>query len=444
VITRRNFLSGAAFGAAVAAMPSCVQNAISVPAQRIEHVVLLMQENRSFDHYFGSKPGVRGFNDPDAIPGVFKQQDPPNGFVVPWHFDTTRNSVQHTPSTSHSWGPQHESLNNGNMDRWIPAHRRSDGANAPYVMGYYTQNDIPFHYALADAFTLCDAYHCSVLGPTWPNRMMWMTGMVDADGRYGGPIVRNETTPPGGYRWTTYPERLQQAGVSWKVYDEGDDRLDDGRMNMLPEFAQYKDKNTPLYKQGAARCPVGQFAEDCRTGKLPTVSWIIPDRKSCEHPDQRPADGAKFISDRINAIASNPGLWARTVFVLNYDENDGFFDHVAPPAPPPDAPGEHIIYGKRGFSEPVGAGFRVPCIIVSPWTVGGFVAPQRFDHTSCLRLLEHVTGVHEPNISQWRRNTFGDFTSAMHLNRVGQPKQFDVSAELLLAGESDRLPKPTI
>ena len=97
------------------------------------------------------------------------------------------------------------------MDQWLPAHRKADGANGPYVMGHFTRDDIPFQFALAEAFTVCDAYHCSVLGPTWPNRLYWMTGTLDPEGRNGGPIIRN-ATPPEGCRWTTYAERLEAPG----------------------------------------------------------------------------------------------------------------------------------------------------------------------------------------------------------------------------------------
>jgi phospholipase C len=447
-LTRRRFIGGTAFAAALAAMPPNVQRAVAEPVAPVpvEHVVLLMQENRSFDHYFGTMPGVRGFDDPDAMrlpngSSVFEQPDPknPDGYTLPFHLDTYTNSVQKIPSTSHAWSVQHKALNGGQMDRWLPAHRAADGVNGPYVMGYYQQADIPFHFALADTFTVCDAYHCSVLGPTWPNRMMWMTGTIDPMGTHGGPITKNYTTPPGGYLWTTYPERLQKAGVSWKVYIE----IDDYDLNVLNQFRQYRQapKDSPLYRNGIATCPIGQFERDASEGRLPTVSWIIPNASACEHPDYRPADGAKFIAERINAVAANPRLWAKSVFIITYDENDGLFDHVVPPLPPGGAPNEFV------GDQPIGGGYRVPCIIVSPWTVGGWVATERFDHTSCLRLLEWFTGVREPNISAWRRHTFGDLTSALRLDQPPstQPVQFpDVDLEVIRANRTDLLPQPVI
>jgi phospholipase C len=153
-----------------------------------------------------------------------------------------------------------------------------------------------------------------------------------------------------------------------------------------------------------------------------------------------PADGAAFVAGKIDAIAANPDVWAKTAFILNYDENDGLFDHVAPPFPAEGTPQEFV----GGL--PIGGGFRVPCIIVSPWTAGGWVCSQRFDHTSVLQFLETFTGVREPNISEWRRRTFGDLTSAFRFGEAGTkpPTLPDTSGPLSLARYgAGNLPKPT-
>jgi phospholipase C len=423
-LTRRRLLKGAPGIAAAAAalMPPNLRRALAQPQPRrnsfrdIKHVVILTQENRSFDHYFGTLAGVRGFDDPQALKlpngqSVFYQPDSenPNGYLLPFHLDTHATSAQKIPSTSHAWAVQHEAWNGGGMDRWLPAHRKADGMRAPYVMGYYTRADIPFQFALAEAFTLCDAYHCSVFGPTWPNRMYLMTAAIDPDGLHGGPILNN-TAPSGGYTWKTYPERLQKAGVSWKVYQQKDNY----GCNMLMNFKVFQQAKagSPLHSRGMKADPEGQFEFDARHDKLPAVSWIIPTSFQSEHPDYLPADGAAFVASKIDAIAANPEVWAKTVFILNYDENDGLFDHVPPPIPPDGTPHE-IVAGL-----PIGAGFRVPCIIVSPWTAGGWVCSQQFDHTSVLQFLEKFTGIPEPNISEWRRGTFGDLTAAF---RFGEP-----------------------
>jgi len=455
-LTRRRLLKSAAtLAVAAAAQTLLPPNLRRVLAQGappsgslgdIKHVVLLMQENRSFDHYFGTLAGVRGFDDPNALTlstgrSAFYQPDVknPNGYLLPFHLDTRASSAQKIPSTSHAWEVQHEAWNNGKMDQWLAAHRKADGDHGPYCMGYYTRADIPFQFALAEAFTLCDAYHCSVLGPTWPNRMMWMTGTIDPDGKNRGPIIKNKTTPPGGYTWTTYAERLEAAGVSWKVYQQEDNYA----CNVLEEFKVFQNapKNSPLYLKGMVRGAEGQFEYDAINDKLPAVSWIIPTSTQSEHPDYMPADGAAFIAGKLDAIAANPDVWAKTAFILNYDENDGIFDHVPPPVPPGATPNEFID------KLPVGAGFRVPCIIVSPWTAGGYVCSQLFDHTSVLQFLEQFTGVRETNISDWRRATFGDLSAAFRFNDVTKkpPDLPDTTGPATLAKyEADKLPKPVL
>jgi phospholipase C len=451
LLTRRRLLKNAAgMATAAALMPPNVRRMLArQPSGRvprdIKHVVILMQENRSFDHYFGTLSGVRGFDDPRALklPGgksVFYQPDTenPNGYLLPFHLDTLASSAQKIPSTSHAWAVQHEAWNGGRMDQWLPAHRKADGVNGPYVMGYHNRADIPFQFALAESFTICDAYHCSVFGPTWPNRMYLMTGTIDPDGLNGGPILKN-TAPPGGYTWTTYPERLEAAGVSWKIYEQEDSY----GCNMLENFKvfQQADKASPLYSRGMVVSPEGQFEYDAMHDKLPAVSWIIPTSFQSEHPDYMPADGAAFVAAKIDAIAANPDVWAKTVFILNYDENDGLFDHVPPPVPPEGTAGEFVD------RLPIGGGFRVPCIIVSPWTAGGWVSSQPFDHTSVLQFLEYFTGVREPNITDWRRRTFGDLTSAFRFKRPGaKPPQLpDTSGTLTMAKyAAANLPMPAL
>lgn len=452
--TRRRMLSGAgnlAAAAAAALMPPNVRRALAqqpnpqASLRDVRHVVILMQENRSFDHYFGTLSGVRGFDDIDAIKlptgqSVFFQPDSenPNGYLLPFHLDTRGSSAQKIPSTSHAWAVQHEAWNGGAMDRWLPAHRRADGIKGPYVMGYYKRDDIPFQFALAEAFTICDEYHCSVFGPTWPNRMYLMTGTIDPRGVNGGPIIGNRV-PEGGYTWTTYPERLESAGVSWKVYQQKDSY----GCNMLKNFKvfQQADPASGLFRRGMQVDPEGQFEYDAMHDRLPAVSWIIPTSFQSEHPDYMPADGAAFIAGKIDAIAANPDVWAKTVFILNYDENDGLFDHVPPPAPPEGTPDEFI----GGL--PIGGGFRVPCIIVSPWTAGGWVCSQRFDHTSVLQLLERFTGVREPNITEWRRQTFGDLTAPFRFGDApaGAPVLPDTAGNLSAARyAAANLPKPAL
>jgi phospholipase C len=454
-MTRRRMLkysaSVAATALAATLLPPSVRRALAQgPVRRgslrdIKHVVLLMQENRSFDHYFGTLAGVRGFDDPNALKlpngrSVFYQPDPqnPDGYLLPFHLDTHKTNAQKIPATNNGWKTQHDAWNHGRMDNWVPAHRKADGRNGPYTMGYYTRADIPFQFALAEAFTICDAFHCSFLGPTCPNRMFWMTGTIDPEGNHGGPVKANDVVH-GGYRWTTYAERLEKAGISWKVYQQQDNFY----TNVLEYFQNFMkaDRHTSLHRRGVQRGPEGQFENDARNDNLPAVSWILPTSYQCEHPDFLPADGAAFVASKIEAIAANPEVWAKTVFILNYDENDGIFDHVAPPVPPRGTEHEFI----DGL--PIGAGFRVPCIIVSPWTAGGWVCSDLFDHTSVLQFLEQFTGVREENISAWRRQTFGDLTSAFRFDdeKAGRPTLPDTASVLKTARhEASNLPAPIL
>jgi phospholipase C len=439
-----------AVAAAANLMPPNLRRVLADPPtvgslKDIKHVVLLMQENRSFDHYFGTMAGVRGFGDENALTlsngkSAFYQPDPENpaGYLLPFHLDTRTTSAQKIPSTSHAWAVQHDSWNGGKMDNWLPAHRKVEGKKAPYVMGYHTRDDIPFQFALAEAFTICDEYYCSVMGPTWPNRMYWMTGTIDADAEGGGPVTGNSKVK-GGYRWTTYAERLQKAGVSWKVYQQQDNY----GCNVLELLMTFMDapKDSELYRRGMVREAAGKFEEDAMNDNLPAVSWIIPTSTESEHPDYTPAAGAAFVASKLNAIAANPEVWAKTAFILNYDENDGLFDHVAPPVPPPNTAKEFV----KGL--PIGGGFRVPCMIISPWTAGGWVCNQAFDHTSVLQFLEKFTGVAEPNISDWRRETFGDLMSAFRFDedRASVPQLPDaIGALKQVTFDTEHLPEPVL
>ncbi|EEF57643.1 phosphocholine-specific phospholipase C [Pedosphaera parvula] len=366
----------------------------------VRHVVLFMNENRAFDHYFGTHYGVRGFNDRNALQftngnNVFYQ---PTGssYELPFH-----NTLQCLTDLNHSWPVTHSTVNGGKNDGWIP----NKGAE---TMCYFERSDLPFYYALADAFTICDEYHCSVLSSTDPNRISYMTGMIDPHGIGGGPEIDNSSVPTG-FTWKTYPEFLQQAGISWKVYSVSGDNGE----NVLQMFAAYKQATAgnPLYDRGRAAYSsqstmVSGFASDVANNRLPSVSWIVGTGDYCEHPPHSSANGEVLLKQVLDALAANPQVYNSTVFIFNYDENDGFYDHAMPILPPPGTPDEYV------GSQPIGLGIRVPAIIVSPWSRGGRVCSQVFDHTSITRFLETWTGVTNSNISAWRRQVCGDMTSA--------------------------------
>jgi phospholipase C len=378
----------------------------------IEHVVILIQENRSFDHYFGGLSGVRGFGDHKGA-GAFHQRGIDGRTLHPFHLKT--NCIA---DITHDWGPQHDSWNGGRMDRFLAAHEAdtTNAAAAAETMGYYTAADLPFYYALADKFTICDGYHCSVIGPTDPNRLMSLSAWLDPAGTHGGPLV--ETLLAGRqnrFSWTTMPERLSAHGVSWKQYtDPGGGVFD----NVLTYFKQYA-PGTKLYDRGVAPT-TADFLSDLSSNRLPQVSWLLLGLGQTEHPGfSSPQAGEVGARQVVESIVSHPEIWKKTALFITWDENGGFFDHVAPPTPPKGTAGEFLTVGQlpaaaSGIRGPIGLGFRVPMLVVSPFSRGGLVCPDVFDHTSTLRFLETRFGVRVPNLSAWRRRTTGDLTSAFN------------------------------
>ena len=534
-------------------LPVSIQKALAISPDAgttfydAEHIVLLMQENRSFDHCFGTLRGVRGFGDPRAvkIPGdkpVWFQPDKEGNRFPPFRLNMKDTKATWMGGVPHSWEDQVDARNEGKYDGWIEAKRpgNPDYQHIPLTMGYYTRRDIPFYYALADAFTVCDQHFCAALTGTTTNRSYFWTGKTHgSEGEK--PRVRNgELTYHKEADWVTFPERLEEHGVSWKVYQneislptdvEDDSLLANFTDNNLEWFTQYgvwhaeafqsflkkqlevlpveieklkqkdqteeiaeelrkkqnelaqakeilvkwtperfeklseKEKNlnrkgftTNLgdpdyhkieqltYQDGtetrSTAVPKGdilhQFREDVKNGELPTVSWLVAPQKFSDHPSA-PWYGAWYISEVLDILTQNPEVWKKTIFILNYDENDGYFDHV-PPFTAPDTSdpasgkiseglstaGEFVrleeevaagFEAGRSRTSPVGLGFRVPLIVASPWSRGGWVNSEVCDITSTIQFMEHFlsrkTGreIKETNISSWRRAISGDLTS---------------------------------
>ena len=407
----------------------------------IEHVVILMQENRSFDHYFGSYKAVRGFDDHAAsFLGPFAQPDTANttripvGYQLPFHLDTSSGHGECTHDIAHGWLPQHQSWREGAMDAFVKTHtaaRNDDEVNGLLTMGYYTRVDLPYHYALADAFTICDHYFCSVMGPTHPNRLMAMSGTIDPGGTHGGPILTTSSSPDivASARWTSVPELLEDAGVSWKTYTTPGQGFIPSAPNLgfgdaiLQYFAAYRQPSSSLFQRAFLPRYPADFVHDVRFGTLPSVSWIVPPNGYDEHPPAPPAYGAWLTSQILTTLASNPAVWSKTVVFLTYDENGGFFDHVAPPTAPIGTAGEYVTKvplptAAHGDAGPIGLGFRVPMLIISPFSRGGFLSSDLFDHTSMIRFLETRFGIHCSEISAWRRKTVGDLTSALRTSHA--------------------------
>jgi phospholipase C len=461
-VSRRRFLQVAGSGVAATMLSESIARALAIPANRatrslrdVEHIVVLTQENRSFDQYFGVMRGVRGFGDPHPVTlpsgrPVWYQADGAK-VVLPFRpVPTTDDSLalEFIEDLDHGWDKTHQMFNGGNWDQWLPAKTST-------CMAYLNGSDLPFHYALADAFTVCDGYYCSVLGPTDPNRYYMWTGWTGNDGQGGGPVIANDEL---GYGWQTYPERLQAAGISWKVYQDVGNGLDAAGVwgftsdhyignfgdNSLLYFFNYQNAapGTPLYERArtgtdikalgppAQRDPARLFdilAADVASGQLPSVSWIAAPEAYTEHPVWPPGYGAFYTAGVLNALTSNPEVWSKTALIINWDENDGFFDHLVAPYPSVGAlagqstvPLDNELFGGKagtpggsnGVVGQYGLGVRVPLLVVSPWSKGGWVCSEVFDHTSLIRFIEARFGVDEPNLTPWRRAVCGDLTSA--------------------------------
>ncbi|MFE0852074.1 phosphocholine-specific phospholipase C [Streptomyces mutabilis] len=450
-VNRRRFLQVAGATAAFSALSASIERAAALPANHrsgtiedVEHIVVLMQENRSFDHYFGKLRGVRGFGDPhpvrlDSGKSVWHQAKGDGTEVLPFHPEADDLGMQFLEGLPHGWSDGQDAYHNGKYDRWLPA-------KGTTTMAYLTREDIPFHYALADTFTVCDAYHCSFIGSTDPNRYYMWSGHTGNDGEGGGPVLGNDEL---GYDWTTYPERLEEAGISWKIYQDIGDGLDAAGSwgwiddayrgnygdNSLLYFNKYRNAKPgdPWYDKARTGTDVkngdGYFDRlraDVKADRLPKISWIAAPEAFSEHSNWPSNYGAWYISQVLDALTSNPAVWAKTALFITYDENDGFFDHLVPPLPPKSAAqGRSTVdvsldvyeggaKHREGF---YGLGPRVPMLVVSPWSKGGFVCSETFDHTSVIRFMERRFGVREPNISPWRRTVCGDLTSAFDFSR---------------------------
>jgi phospholipase C len=423
----------------------------------VEHVVFLMMENRSYDHYFGAYPKGRGFDDhPKHSLGAFEQVYPagkklsPSKRLLP--FEIEHAAYQDcTKDLTHDWGPMHQCWNNGKMDHFVKVHTSKSNEGSPdgaLTMGYYTRKELGFYWALADHFTLADRYHSSILGPTHPNRLMAISGTIDPAGKQGGPITDTSGAQSNYWSctWETMPEVLEDHGVSWKVYHPSNANVDGtGYANLasyptwdpnvyapntaltitdhvLPYFKNYEDPNSTLYQKAFNPTFPGDFVNDVAADNLPAVSWLIPPLGFDEHPSSPPAQGMYFTQLVLDALTANKKVWSKTVLFLMYDENDGWFDHVPPPTAPKGTAGEWltaktISSETDGIRGPLGLGVRVPCLAISPFARGGNIAGHVFDHTSQLHLLKERWGVPVPNVSEWRRHHVGDLSLMLFRNQ---------------------------
>ncbi|MFT7359390.1 MAG: phospholipase C [Parasphingorhabdus sp.] len=466
---RRDFLKVLSAVGAASTIPASIDRALALPARRVtgtikdvKHIVILMQENRSFDHYFGTMRGVRGFGDRHTVPlpGDRSVWDQSNGarILPPFWLDTEHTNGMKVPGTPHSFSDAQAAWNQGSFGLW-PKYKTD------YSMGYYKREDIPFQFALAEAFTICDAYHCSVTSGTDPNRVVfWSGSSFDPEMQARGINCRDDKSEPNNLRcwikgalpepgytyagnaltWPTLPEVLEQHGVDWRIYQDPNDNWT-GAMHGGLAFKGFRDAvpGEPLYEHGMRHWSLERLAQDVQDGTLPAVSWILPPRQWSEHPSaSTPIEGAEFTARVLDALTANPEVWASTVFFQTFDENDGLFDHLPPPAPPSlnrdgtlsgkatfDLAGEYFDdhedkYTSRddnatGTIRPFGLGPRVPMYVVSPWSKGGWVNSETFDHTSVGRFLEKRFDLTIPAISPWHRAMCGDLTSCFDFSLDG-------------------------
>lgn len=472
---RREFLRLAAQAAGAASVaaswPAPILRALQVPAdvrtgtiRDVAHIVILMQENRSFDHYFGTLRGVRGFGDRHPVPmsggrTVWQQWDGERE-LLPYHLDTETTSALRVPVTPHAFADSQAAWNQGRFGAW-PKFK------TPYAMGYYERTDIPFQFALAEAFTICDAYHCSITTGTDPNRIVFWSGSnYNPEVRARGENCTEDDSEPNNlrcwikgrmptpgytyqgsaFRWPTIPDVLQQHGISWRIYQNPNDNWT-GAMHGCLAFESFRTSvpGSPIYERGMRHWSLEHLAADVKAGTLPQVSWILPSQSWSEHPSpSTPAHGAEFTTLVLDALTSNPEVWAKTVFFLTFDENDGQFDHVPPPAVPSynpdgtlaggstlDVTGEYFLDPGRKYRHPEdpddgplrpwGLGPRVPMYVISPWSKGGWVNSEVFDHTSVGQFLEKRFGITIPAISPWHRAVCGDLTSAFDFATPNDP-----------------------
>lgn len=401
----------------------------------LKHVVILMQENRSFDHYLGQLPGVRGQGDKQVLrfqdgTTVFQQRDAAGTIVTPF------------ASTSQS-GCDHSfyGANGGRWNTWVP----DKGTNS---MRYFLPQNMPWMYSLASQYTVCDMNFCSEHGPTIPNRYYLMTGTSNGETTNAGQNNYSRS-------WLTVPEQLQAAGIDWRVYSDNSGNgvggsvqsgfVGDYGCNVTNSFKAFDPRiaNDADLAPGTGKiwkansfvyAPTGVVDDDseenldgvlrdliaaCRPGAehpLPEVSWVAMPAAWSEHPAFDTVHGERYMNKVLQTLQSNPEIWNHTLVIITYDENDGLFDHVLPPRPEPGTTGEF------SGTTPYGFGPRVPMILVSPWTRGGYVASEVFDHTSTIKFLEKWAAYlgkpfTNPNITTWRRSVAGDLTSAIDFTR---------------------------
>jgi len=345
-------------------------------ADPIEHVVLLMLENRSFDQTLGSLSSVYP-NDLDGIP-----QTPPPYF----NKDASGTVYEQLPTgelqmaldPDHDNGPVLEQIAGGNqgfIKDFIRKYPRSTPAQRRQIMGYYEFPSLPALHTLGDNFVVCDRWFSSLPGPTWPNRFFALSGTSRGQVKMPDGIWHPDIDGFFNQTQDTIFDRLNEAGKEWTIY----------HYDMACSWVlvhQRRLENLARYKT------MGFFFDDVANGVLPPFTFLEPkyngQDQNDDHPPHNIMKGEKLIADVYNALRTSP-QWEKTLLVVLFDEHGGFYDHVTPPkAVPPDE-----FVGQYAFNQ---FGVRVPAILVSPWLARG-VAHNEFDHTSLLKYLIEKWGL---------------------------------------------------
>jgi len=425
---------------------------------QVKHVIIFMQENRAFDHYFGRLKGVRGFNDRVTVPlrsglNAFYQpvdQDHLDEYMLPFHADSNKTNAMCMPAPEMYYPTDIKMWNSGRMDAWNTA--RDPG----FGMSYWNREDLPYYYALYDEFVCGDQYHQSTFTCTNPNRLHLFSGTSGLSVGDGEFFVLENNEPRPGFNWTTMAEILEESNVTWGVYQELDN-FDDNAFAWFANFQKSR-PGQPLFDKGMMRhvSLIEAFRADLESNSLPQVSWIIAPTDKSEHATNHPCAGEDYTARLLQTLTDFPEIYAQSVFILNYDEGGQFYDHAWTPTPPlskqegiatMSVDGEINTSLLTDVPAPIGLGFRVPLLIVSPWTRGNIVVSEVFDHTSVIQFLEVKFNVHCPNLSPWRRAITGNLLSAFDFDHpdYSWPKLPDTS-DYVVEGDIQchTLPPPVV
>jgi phospholipase C len=312
----------------------------------IQHVLIACQENRTFDTYFGMYPKAGSY----GIPPNYTLPDGKGGTIAPQH------ATQPTSTDiSHTWTAIHSEWDNGAMDGFVT----TDGTGS---MIYYDGSDLPYYYALADNFTLCGNYFCSLLGPTDPNRLYLWTATSGGN--------TSNSISHGSLNWQTIVDLLDAQQITWKCYNIGLGSTTNSLevFNTLIFFSKW-------HNDARIKFTENDYYNDLKAGTLPQVSFIITEGNVSEHPPQSIQLGQQKMAQVTNALIGS-SAWTSSALFFTYDEGGGFFDHVAPPQ-----------------VDAYGLGFRVPMLLVSPYAKRGYFSGQLYEHSSVLKFLERRYGL---------------------------------------------------